>query len=186
MPGINRALSTITLAERAQRKSRQIFCVFLSHQKSDASIAKAVAEYLINANIDVYFDEYDNDLRIARESNNPKEVTASIQKGIEFSSHMLCIVSANTLLSRWVPFEVGYGYDKTQLAVLLAKNVKKEDVPDYVRAAPTLIPDIDDLNGLIAKLRGTTKEALILEGRVKAHNNVYNPLANYVEPFRTI
>ena len=31
---------------------------------------------------------------------------------------MLVIVSPTTMKSNWVPFEIGFGYDKTELSVL--------------------------------------------------------------------
>jgi hypothetical protein len=140
---------------------------------------------LLSVDIDVYFDEYDSDLRIARESGNPRQVTESIRKGIDVSTHMLCIISASTLYSKWVPFEVGYGYDKTQLAVLIAKDIDKNEIPDYVKAAPIILPDIDDLNILIAKIKGISKD-LVVESVRKSWNTSLNQLSIYISPFRTI
>lgn len=34
-------------------------CVFISHQRNDKAVAKAIADYILKAGIDVYFDEYD-------------------------------------------------------------------------------------------------------------------------------
>ena len=186
MAGQNRASSSFTIQESIQRKSLGIKCVFISHQKGDRNIAKAVADYLLSAGIDVYFDEYDHDLRLARQNDNPKKVTESICKGIENSSHMLCIITANTANSKWVPFEVGYGYDKTALGILLGKDIPKDKIPEYVRAAPAIIPDIWDLNELISLLVGKRKEDLILEGRIKSYNNYNNPLSQYLAHSREI
>lgn len=112
MAGINRAISSyVTLSE--SRKNSGIKCVFLSHQKSDSDTCKKIAEYLIAAEIDVYFDENDDDLKIYRQIGNPHGVVDSIKKGIKKSSHMLVVVSPNTIHSKWVPWEVGYAYDNT-------------------------------------------------------------------------
>lgn len=36
---------------------------------------------------------------------------------------MLCVLLKNTLKSKWVQFEVGYGFDKTDLATVILKGV---------------------------------------------------------------
>jgi hypothetical protein len=61
---------------------------------------------------------------------------------------MLCIISPNTLSSKWVPFEVGYGYDRTDLATLTLKGIKSSDLPDYIKTKP-IIRDIYDINRFI-------------------------------------
>ena len=119
--------------------------VFLSHQKKDRDKAKEIADYLKSVNIDVYFDEFDRDLQIADQNNNPKGVVAAIKKGIQSSTHMLCIISPNTLYSKWVPFEVGYGNDSTELAILTLKGIASSELPDYIKTAP-IIRDIYDIN----------------------------------------
>ncbi|MFO7823967.1 MAG: toll/interleukin-1 receptor domain-containing protein [Cyclobacterium sp.] len=174
MAGINRALaSQKTFSE--SRKIRGVECVFLSHQQQDKEICKKVADYLINAGIDVYFDEYDDDLKLHRQSNNPKGTTTAIRNGINNSSHMLVVVSPNTLFSTWVPFEIGYGYDKTDLGVLCLKGISKGKLPEYVRTAP-VIRDIYDLNNLLERLTGKTKELLIETRMMSDHSSYSNPL----------
>lgn len=170
----------------SKEKSRTTFltlgvkCVFISHQKKDNEEAKKVAEYLQNAGIQVYFDEYDGDLRIHHEIGNPKEVTRAICNGINNSSHMLVIVSPNTLFSTWVPFEIGYGYDKTELGVLCLKGIPKGKLPEYVRAVP-IIRDIYDLNILIERLTGKKKEFLFETKLMSDHGSRLNPLSNVMD-----
>ena len=90
MAGINRAYSNAIITE--SRRNLGLNCVFLSHQKADSSTCKMIAAYLMNAGIDVYFDEFDSDLKFNRQSENPKGVVACIRKGIEKSSHMLVLI----------------------------------------------------------------------------------------------
>lgn len=52
-------------------------CVFISHQKKDKEVAKAIADYILKAGINIYFDEYDTSIDI----NDPKSVVASIKLG---------------------------------------------------------------------------------------------------------
>jgi hypothetical protein len=122
--------------------------VFISHQKRDRDHAKKIAEYLMSVNIAVYFDEFDKELQSADNENNPKAVVAAIKKGINSSTHMLCIISPNTLQSKWVPFEVGYGYDVTELATLTLKGIKNSDLPDYIKTK-RIIRDIYDINEFV-------------------------------------
>jgi hypothetical protein len=151
-------------------------CVFISHQKRDSTYAKKIADYLISVGINVYFDEYDKDLRISRQTNNPKNVTSAIRKGINSSTHMLCIVSPNTLSSTWVPFEIGYGYDKTQLGVLTLKGIPKGKLPDYIKAAKFIIRDRWDINNWIANFLGSTKDRMEETGKVKSYSSYNHPL----------
>lgn len=180
MPGKNRYYSSTKYQSRSQAVSLGIKCVFISHQKRDKDAAKKIADYLLNAGIDVYFDEYDRDLKIEHQSGNPKGVTKSICNGINNSSHMLVVVSPNTLASTWVPFEIGYGYDKTELNVLCLKGISKGALPEYVRTTP-IIRDIYDLNNYISYRTGKTKESLIENKMFSAYDSIYNPLSSVMD-----
>ena len=124
--------------------------VFISHQKKDREQAKLIAAYLEKAGISVYFDEYDRALQSAVEKNDSKAIVNAIKKGVHTSTHMLAIVSKNTLSSEWVPFEVGYGYDKVDLAILTLKNITNEELPEYAKVV-TIIRDIYDINKFVEK-----------------------------------
>ncbi len=153
--------------------------VFISHQKRDRDAAQKIADYLIDLGISVYFDEYDKGLRIATTSN---QIVDAIQKGIHNSTHMLCIISPNTLTSKWVPFEVGYGYDKTDLATLTLKGIKNSDLPDYIKVAP-VIRDIYDINKFVEdKFR---KKYLLESRNFSNYNNIYHPLNQVMDSIIT-
>lgn len=66
--------------------------VFISHQKNDSDAARAIADYLQDAGIDVYFDQYDSSIN----RSDPHSVVSAIKRGIENSSHMLVLFSPNT------------------------------------------------------------------------------------------
>lgn len=175
---VNRYYSSTKYESRAQLVVLGVKCVFISHQQKDKDEAKKIADYLKNAGIDVYFDEYDGDLRIHRQSNDAKAVTNSIKEGINNSSHML--ISPNTMYSTWVPFEIGYGYDKTELFVLCLKGISKGALPDYAKTATT-IRDIYDLNKFIGSVSGL-KEEMLLETKMLSDQNSYNnPLSNVMD-----
>jgi hypothetical protein len=175
---INESYSDITMQGIKMR--RDFICIFISHQSRDKAICREIANYLMSIGFNVYFDEYDIDLKIANQTANPKAVTAAILKGIKKSTHMLCVVSPNTLDSKWVPFEVGFGYDKTDLGVLLLKGIKKEQLPEYIKAAPLILADLWDLNKFIDNL---STKGIVLENRslIKSHSGLTHPLANYME-----
>lgn len=126
----------------------------------------------------VYLDIYDSELKIHHQNNNPRAVTGAICNGINNSSHMLSIISPNTLSSTWVPFEIGYGYDKTELSVLCLKGIPKGMLPEYVRTAK-IIRDIYDLNLLIKNFTGQTKE--ILEKAYNVNLSLSNSISSVMD-----
>ena len=73
--------------------------VFISHQKKDSEAARIIADYLQDAGIDVYFDQYDQSINRA----DPQSVVNAIKRDIENSTHMLVLFSLNTFGSMWVP-----------------------------------------------------------------------------------
>lgn len=180
MAGINRLYYPTKYHSRAQVAALGIKCVFISYQKKDRDAAIKVAEYLQGANIDVYIDVYDSELRIQHQKDNPKEVTKAICNGINNSSHMLALISPETMYSTWVPFEIGYGYDKTDLGVLCLKGIPKGKLPEYVRTA-TIVRDIYDLNNLIEGLSGKKKELLLETKMMSDYNSRSNPLSNVMD-----
>lgn len=111
-----------------------IKCVFISHQRKDKDVARAIAHYIEKAGIDVYFDEYDSSINIY----DPYSVVTAIKKGICKSTHMLCILSNNAMESKWMPWEIGYGYDRTQLYGLTVKELAESTLPEYLQIVPIL------------------------------------------------
>ncbi len=180
MAGINRFYYPTKYQSRAQVVALGVKCVFISYQKKDREAAIKVAEYLQGAGIDVYIDVYDSELRIQHQNDNPKEVTKAICNGINNSSHMLALISPDTMYSTWVPFEIGYGYDKTDLGVLCLKGIPKGKLPEYVRTAK-IVRDIYDLNNLIEGLSGKKKELLLETKMTSDYSSYSNPLSNVMD-----
>jgi len=154
--------------------------VFISHQKSDRDAAKKIADYLISVGIQVYFDEFDRELQQADAANDPKGVVAAIKKGINTSTHMLCVISPSTLNSKWVPFEVGYGYDRTDLKTLTLKGIKNSDLPDYIKTKP-IIRDIYDINKFLEE----QGKGDILKQKAFDSRDSYHPLSNVMDSLIT-
>ena len=179
MAGINRASASVRMFSES-RKIQGIECVFLSHQQKDGEVCKKIADYLIAADIDVYFDENDDDLKIYRQQNNPLGIVNSIRKGINSSSHMLVIISPNTIYSSWVPWEIGYGYDKTDIGVLTLKGIKNEDIPDYLKTT-AILRGTATLNSYLARITGKSEPIMEVANRIKKHTQINHPLDSYLD-----
>ena len=179
MSGINRATRSLkTFSE--SRITLGIKCVFLSHQQKDKELCKKIADYLMAADIDVYFDEYDSDLKFHRQSNNPSGVVQSIKNGINASSHMLVVVSPNTINSSWVPWEIGYGYDKTHLSILTLKGLTQNSLPDYLKTS-NIIRGTKSLNGYLANITNTLQSLMEGKSLIKLHSTPSHPLDSYLD-----
>lgn len=163
------------------KRHRNNMKVFISHQKRDREEARKIADYLLSVGLAVYFDEFDKELQQAELNKNPKAVVAAIKKGIKSSTHMLCVISINTLTSKWVPFEIGYGYDLTDLATLTLKGIKNSDLPDYIKTKP-IIRDIYDINKFV-KEQG--KEYILESKMYSDYNSNRHPLSGIMDPILT-
>lgn len=153
--------------------------VFISHQKKDSDIACVVAEYLLNAGIDIYFDQFDKSI----DRSDPHSVVRAIRRGVENSSHMLVLFSINTFGSMWVPWEIGYAYNSAvSLNVLRLKGVPKEKLPEYLKVVK-MVMSIYQLNSLIADIRKINRDRLLLENGSFSESNVYNPLNNIMDSY---
>lgn len=179
MAGINRAAKNFrTFSE--SRKMIGVQCVFLCHQQNDKDVCRKISDYLLAADIDVYFDEDDTDLKYYRQANRPQGVVDSIRAGINNSSHMLVVVSTNTIHSKWVPWEIGYGYDSTDLGVLTLKGIKNEDLPDYLKTT-LIIRGTQSLNTYLAKITGKVQSVMESVRLIKSYATLSHPLDNYLD-----
>jgi len=177
---LNRYYWPTKFNSRANFLKQGVKCVFISHQKQDRVQAKKIADYLIQVEIDVYFDEYDKELRLHNQENNPRHVTDSILKGINNSSHMLVLVSPNTINSQWVPFEIGYGYDKTELSVMCLKGIPKGRLPEYIRTAK-VVRDLYDLDSLISNLSKSNITILKEQRKYFTYGEYSHPLSDVMD-----
>lgn len=151
--------------------------VFISHQKKDSDVAGKIANYLLDAGIDVYFDQYDTSINRA----DPNSVVNAIRTGIENSSHMLVLISPNTFGSMWVPWEIGYAYNsQVALNVLRLKGVPKDKLPEYLKVVKVIL-DIWDLNQLISNLTNVTSDQLLTEGRIRKYSDIIHPLSQFMD-----
>ena len=190
MKGVNRAL-----ADQGLNKAFRILesieddhvpCIFISYQRKDEGYASEVADYIMSKQIDVYFDLEDNDLKLSNQRNNPKAVTDAIRNGLNRSDYILVIVSPDTYRSLWVPFEVGYAFDKKggKMKVLRHKGISKTSMPAYLKVKE-MLHGTRALNSFLNAIRKKHHiyESLLEKGeRVKSFSEYSsNPLSKYLD-----
>lgn len=151
-------------------------CVFISHKREDTKDCEKIAEYLMDANVNVYFDKYDDSLSRYASEEDADKLTETIRKGIDESTHMLCVVSEMTYKSYWVPFEVGYGYCRIKLGILTLKDMAEADLPDYMKTSDVIIRGTKSLNDFIAQLLGQKRDILESQGIIKKSSVESHPL----------
>lgn len=153
-----------------------IKCVFISHQKRDSMAAKMVADYLIDAGVNVYFDEYDDTLDLT----NPSSVVAGIKDGLNHSSHLLVLLSQNALQSKWIPWEVGYAYDTKTIISLTLKEISNYELPEYLQIT-RIIRGTNSLNELISEILGNPQFTLTYETKAFAASTPNHPLDSVLD-----
>ena len=159
-------------------------CVFISYQHEDELESEKIADYLLGAEADVYFDKYDKGLSELVKEGDPDKVTERLRAGISNSTHMICVVSPRTVKSFWVPFEVGYGYDDLKLGILTLKGVSDSQLPDYMRTTKVIVRGVLSLNRFIADLLGREVSRLEEEGNIKAHIDYGHPLREILDYYK--
>jgi len=151
--------------------------IFISHQKKESDVARKIADYLEDAGVDIYFDQYDGKI----DRSNPESVVRAIRYGIHNSTHMLVLFSPNTFDSMWVPWEIGYAYNSSiTLGVIRLKGVPKNELPEYLKVVK-IVSDIWDLNQLISDVTRVQRSQLLTEGRIREYNDTVHPLWQYMD-----
>lgn len=118
MARINRALQENRVLTKSHESASEP-CIFLSHISIDKSSAVAVADYITRqGGIDIYLDINDEGLQSAANAGNAVRVTQFIERGLLNSTHVLCLISAGTVKSWWVPYGLGFGKRSGSLSQL--------------------------------------------------------------------
>lgn len=56
----------------------------------------------------IYLDLYDETLQAADQNNDIETIVKSIQDGLKYSTHLLCVVTEKSKESWWIPYKIGY------------------------------------------------------------------------------
>lgn len=174
MKGINRADKSIQKIRLcSESKKNNTPCIFISYQRNDEKFACEVSEYIKNKDIDVYFDL--EDIKLAKQKE-PKMVTNAITKGLYESNYMIVVTSVSTYKSAWVPFEIGFAYDRMKNNMKLLKHKNQTAVPQYLEVKEMLNNYID-LNEFLESIQ---KSHSINEVKSYSEYN-HNPLNEYLD-----
>jgi hypothetical protein len=179
--GINRALHENRHIAKINA-SIDTPCIFLSHISVDKPTAIALAKYIMNhGGIDVYLDIHDEELQLAVAINDPIGITDFIEQGLSHSTHIMCLVSASTVRSWWVPYELGFA--KKAGKHLSTLKVKGEiDLPAYLEIS-TILRGIESLNDYLTRVRRTLEKrtASILSEALIPEYAQRHPLDQYLD-----
>ena len=111
--------------------------VFISHKGEDTRIAESVGDALQASGLSGYLDRWDP----AVEGDSP-ELEIYLRSTIRETKTILAIVTENTPLSWWVPFEIGVARETdSQIATFLEVNrfnTARIELPSYLRKWPIL------------------------------------------------
>lgn len=155
--------------------------VFLSHKKEDTEACEPIAEYLRDAGVDIYFDRYDRSLEDLLREGDADKITERIQTGLKWCSHMICVVSAKTVTSYWVPYEVGYGCRaEVILGILTLKGVDDSRLPEYMKTTK-VIRGTRSLNEFVAELLGTSTHRLVEVKAIQPYSQLRHPLDHVLD-----
>ena len=183
MAGINRAyLAKSFMKMEAAAKTKKA-CIFLSHISIDKNIAQNIGNYIMqNGDLDIYLDIYDEELQQAAAKGDPFKVTELIEKGISESSHVMCLVSENTVKSWWVPYELGFGKNgRKEISTLTLKNTVT--LPDFLKIGK-ILRGTKSLNVYLEEICNATRKSLLQESsyaNLVAAATAPHPLDNYLD-----
>jgi hypothetical protein len=177
MAAINRALQENRVFAKSN-ESAGAPCIFLSHISIDKSSAVAIGDYITRqGGVDIYLDINDQDLQSAANAGNAIRVTEFIERGLLHSTHVMCLLSASTVKSWWVPYELGFG--KRSGKSLSTLKLKGEvPLPAYLEVSE-IIRGTKGLNAYLTTIRGTLRKSLT-EALI-AHTAGSHPLDPYVD-----
>lgn len=191
--GINVAKQGTPITEYASINNKTKPCIFLSHIRMDQEIVKKIGEYILKTGVNIYLDVDDLDLQKAVKENNDVTITKFIEKGINNSSHVMCILTENTKDSWWVPFEIGFGKNAAKkLLTMPIKSLPINKIPSYIKITDHVL-GINALNSYLKKiLHDYNKESiksfgkyenssydLYSEGSIIEESLTFHPLSPY-------
>ncbi|MEO8647054.1 toll/interleukin-1 receptor domain-containing protein [Pseudomonas sp.] len=109
--------------------------VFISYRHTDRVQAMAINARLKLANIKTYLDVLDT------ESQQTDDITAVITRNITECTHLLAVVSQETAMSWWVPFEIGEATISDRR--ICSYKIGASALPLYLDKWPKLSGDTD-------------------------------------------
>ena len=127
-------------------------CFFISHKNEDTDAAVELGNHIMNDfGYNIYLDIYDSSLQEADKNDDVDSIVKSIHKGLNYSTHLLCVVTDKSKESWWIPYEIGYAQAKNKkTASMKIKN--SEYLPSFLRASDSKIFEtIKELDEYLSK-----------------------------------
>ena len=121
--------------------------VFISHKSEDAPKASLVAQQFERQGVSYYLDVLDDNL-----FGSGEILTNHLRNKLNECTHLLAIITNNTKISWWVPFEIGLATEREYPISSYVSYWDKQRLPDYLWKWPVLESD-QDLNNYIMLLK---------------------------------
>lgn len=150
--------------------------IFISHKKEDSEQANIIANELRRFGIDFYLDVLD-----PRINDSGEELSNYLLDKLNQCSHLLAVLSYNTRLSWWVPFEIGIATEKLYPISTYMSFTSKSNIPEYLWKWPVLRTS-EDLNQYIQLLNKTSQAFLNEEKKYWQYSSKGIP-QNYADAF---
>lgn len=131
--------------------------VFISHRSLDKPIAAAIAGLLEELHLHYWFDRDDQDTQRAAALGMKGDLALvhAIDRGIRHSTRILGILSENTRLSWWVPYELGSARAVgIPASFLVQASLQIDSLPEFIRLS-SLYWSLDELLRWITCLPGS-------------------------------
>ena len=140
--------------------------VFISYRHTDRLQAMAINTRLTQANIKTYIDVLD------AESQTTDDITGVITRNITECTHLLAVVSEQTALSWWVPFEIGEATISNRR--ICSFRTGQAQLPEYLDKWPKL-STANDLNFFIDAYREevSSKRSMTLDSSNESFSGTY-------------
>ena len=120
--------------------------VFLCHASEDKAIARKLAEDLVRAGIDVFFDEW--------EITAGDSLRQKIDQGLEGCTHFIALLTPNSLGKSWVQTEMDAGFvlkvEGKSRFIPLRLQLEANALPPLLRGLHS--PSLDDYDAALKRL----------------------------------
>lgn len=110
-------------------KTSEVMPVFISHRTADDNVAQRIAQRLVRVhNILCYVDDFDPFTK------KPGGITELVLDRIGRCTHLLALITDNTIGSWWVPFEIGVARQSDRRIASYDSSTKS--LPEYLQEWP--------------------------------------------------
>lgn len=137
--------------------------VFISHRGLDKAIAAAIASLLEALHVHYWFDQDDEDTQRAAAlgMRGDQALIHAIDRGIRHSTRIVGILSINTRLSWWVPYEIGSARAAgIPASFLILSSLHISSLPEFIRLC-ALYRSLDEMLRWATFLSGGHMQTLV-------------------------